>query len=122
MVNSNNSNLDFNEILSNIKNYGDLHNIDLNYLTYNYVIFNEWGWDLIPDAITNISKELHVLYHSIGELEHLLKNKECYRTMIYDLMLFDDYETNDKNPRKCPVSPIEYYSKYYKSEFDSIIQ
>lgn len=120
MVNNNFGNTFFDEILSSIKKYANIHNIDLNYLTYHYIIFNDWEWDLIPDTMTNISKELYVLYHSIGELEYLLKNKECYRTMIYGLMLFDDYETNDKNPRKSPVTPVEYYSKYYKFEFDSI--
>jgi len=120
MVNNNFSNAVLDEIISNIKKYANANSIDLNFLTYHYIIFNDWEWKLIPQDITDISKVLYVLYHSIGELEFILKNKKCYRTMIYDLMLFDDYETNDKNPRKCPVSPIEYYSKYYKSEFDSI--
>jgi len=122
MVNNYNYNYNFNEILSNIKIYGHLHGIDLDYLTFNYINFDNWDFDIIPESITNISKELYVLYHSISELEYLLKNKHCYRFMIYDLMLFDDYESNDKNPKRCPVLPIEYYSKYSKYFFDSITQ
>ena len=121
MVNNDNNYTKFDEILSDIKKYGNSHNINLNYLTYHEIMYGNWGWCLIPDTMTNISKELHVLYHSISELENLLKNNNKYREMVYNLMGFDDYETNDKNPKRCPVLPTEYFSKYSKTQFDSII-
>ena len=111
----------YDTILSNIKKYANNYGINLSYLTFSYIINNEWWWDVLPDTRTDISKELYVLYHSILELGNLLEGRYHYRIMIYDYMEYDDYETNDKNPKNSPLLPIEYYSKYSKRELESMV-